>query len=79
MLTIDKEKIYMQTAERFATNEPTLEELIKKNTKLERIAEAAAQLRDTFKDVFASYNEKEYVVEKLGESIEEYELFLEGY
>jgi len=69
----------MQTAERFATSELSLEELIKKNAKLERIAEVAAQVRDTYKDAFASYNEKEYVLEKLGESLEEYELFLEGY
>jgi|TARA_Y100000310_G_C20453950_1_gene702121 hypothetical protein len=69
----------MQTAERITTSELPLEELVKKAAKLERIAEVAAQVRDTYKDAFASYNEKEYVLEKLGESLEEYELFLEGY
>ena len=65
----------MQTAEKFATNE--LEELVEKNTKLERVAELASQLIETYGDVFASYNEKQYVLEKLGETIQEYELFLE--
>jgi len=69
----------MQTAERITTSGLSLEELVKKAAKLERIAEVAAQVRDTYKDAFASYNEKEYVLEKLGESLEEYELFLEGY
>jgi len=69
----------MQTAERITTSGLSLEELVKKAAKLERIAEVAAQVRDTYKDVYASYNEKEYVLEKLGESLEEYELFLEGY
>ena len=65
----------MQTAEKFATNE--LEELVEKNTKLERVAELASQLIETYGDVFASYNEKQYVLEKLGESLQEYELFLD--
>jgi hypothetical protein len=47
--------------------------------KLKRIAEIAIQLKDTYRDVHASYGEKEYVLEKLEESLEEYELFLEGY
>ena len=64
----------MQTAEKFATNE--LEELVEKNTKLERVAELASQLIETYGDVFASYNEKQYVLEKLGEGLQEYELFL---
>ena len=67
----------MQTAERITTSELPLEELVKKAAKLERIAEVAAQVRDTYKDAFASYNEKQYVLEKLGETIQEYELFLE--
>ena len=67
----------MQTAENFVTN--SVEELLQKVAKLERVAELAAQLIETYGDEFASYNEKEYVLEKLGESLEEYELFLEGY
>lgn len=47
--------------------------------KLKRIAEIAIQLKDTYRDVHASYGEKEYVLEKLEESLEEYELFLDGY
>jgi hypothetical protein len=47
--------------------------------KLKRIAEIAIQLKDTYRDVHASYGEKEYALEKLEESLEEYELFLEGY
>ena len=65
----------MKTAEKFATNE--LEELVEKNTKLERVAELASQLIETYGDVFASYNEKQYVLDKLGESLQEYELFLD--
>ena len=65
----------MQTAEKFVTD--SVEELIKKNTKLERIAEVAVQLLEAYGDEFASYNEKQYVLEKLGETIQEYELFLE--
>ena len=65
----------MQAAEKLVTN--SVEELIKKNAKLERIAEVAAQLLEAYGDEFASYNEKQYVLEKLGETIQEYELFLE--
>ena len=68
----------MQTAKNFVTSELSLEELLKKNIKLERIAELAAQLLETYKDEFASYNEKEYVLEKLGEGVQEYELFLDN-
>ena len=67
----------MQTAEKLATSELSLEELMKKNIKLERIAEVATQVIDTYKDEFASYNEKQYVLDKLGETIQEYELFLD--
>ena len=65
----------MQTAEKFITD--NVEDLIKQNEKLQRIAELASQLFETYKDEFASYNEKQYVLEKLGETIQEYELFLE--
>ena len=65
----------MQTAENFVTN--SVEELLQKVAKLERVAELAAQLIETYGDEFASYNEKEYVLEKLGESLEEYEMFLD--
>tara|TARA_Y100001938_G_C8096740_1_gene438638 strand:- start:1980 stop:2180 length:201 start_codon:yes stop_codon:yes gene_type:complete len=64
----------MQTAEKIATN--GLEELLRKVAKLERVAELATQLRETYGDKFASYNEKQYVLEKLDESLQEYELFL---
>jgi len=64
----------MQTAEKIATN--GLEELLRKVAKLERVAELAAQLRETYGDKFSSYNEKQYVLEKLDESLQEYELFL---
>jgi hypothetical protein len=47
--------------------------------KLKRIAEIANQLKETYRDVHASYGEKEYALEKLEQSLEEYELFLEGY
>ena len=67
----------MQTAEKFDTSEPSLEELIKKNEKLQRIAELASQLLETYKDEFASYNEKQYVIDKLGEGVLEYEMFLD--
>ena len=67
----------MQTAEKLADS--GLEELLQKVSKLERVAELASEVRDTYKDVFASYNEKEYVLEKLEESLEEYKMFLEGY
>lgn len=64
----------MQIAEKqeFIEEPPEIE-------KLKRIAEIAIQLKDTYRDVHASYGEKEYVLEKLEESLEEYELFLEGY
>ena len=65
----------MQAAENFVTSE--LEELLQKVTKLERIAELASQYKEIYNDRFASYNEKEYALEKLGESIQEYEIFLE--
>ena len=65
----------MHTAEKLVTD--SVEELVRKNTKLERIAELASQLIETYGDVLASYNEKEYVLEKLGESLQEYELFLD--
>lgn len=67
----------MQTAEKFVTD--SIEELIKKNAKLERVAELASQLVETYKDSLASYSEIEFAFEKLGETIEEYELFLEGH
>ena len=67
----------MQTAENFVTN--SVEELLQKVAKLERVAELAAQLIETYGDEFASYNEKQYVLEKLGEGVQEYELFLEDY
>jgi len=65
----------MQTAEKFVTD--SIEDLIKKNEKLQRIAEVAVQALEAHRDEFASYNEKEYILEKLGETIQEYELFLE--
>jgi len=64
----------MQTAEQFITD--NVEELLQKVAKLERIAEVASQYKEIHNDKFASYNEKEYILEKLGESLEEYELFL---
>ena len=64
----------MQTAENFITD--SIEELLKKNTKLERIAEVATQVLEAYGDKLASYNEKQYVLEKLSETIQEYELFL---
>jgi predicted HTH domain antitoxin len=67
----------MQTAEKLTTSELSLEKILEKNIKLERIAELAAQVVEAYKDEFASHNEVEYVVEKLGETIEEYELFLD--
>ena len=68
----------MQTAEKRAfTGE--MDEMLLKLRKLKRITEIAAQLKDTYRDVHASYNEKEYALEKLEESLQEYELFLEGY
>tara|TARA_R110000824_G_scaffold57546_2_gene156373 strand:+ start:2982 stop:3221 length:240 start_codon:yes stop_codon:yes gene_type:complete len=79
MLIIKEETYKMQTAEKFVTSKLSLEELVEKNTKLERIAELATQLLDTYGDEFASYNEKQYVLEKLGEGVQEYELFLEDY
>ena len=77
MLIIKEETYKMQTAEKFTTNELSLEELLEKNNKLERIAELAAQLLETYKDEFASYNEKQYVVDKLSEGVLEYEMFLD--
>ena len=68
----------MQTAEKLVTSELSLEELVEKNIKLERIAEEAARVLETYKDVFASYNEKQYVLDKLDESSQEYELFLDN-
>jgi len=79
MLTIKEEKYIMQTAEKLDISEPSLEELLEKNAKLQRIAELASQLIETHKDEFASYNEIEYAFDKLSETIEEYELFLERY
>tara|TARA_Y100000034_G_C6759203_1_gene337995 strand:- start:332 stop:538 length:207 start_codon:yes stop_codon:yes gene_type:complete len=67
----------MQTAEKLITSELSIEELLEKNVKLERIAEVAIQVLDTYKDEFASYNEIEYIIEKLSETIQEYELFLD--
>ena len=78
MLTIKEETYTMQIAKKLATNELSLEELWNRNTKLERIAELAAQLLETYKDEFASYNEKEYALDKLGEGVQEYELFLDN-
>jgi ribosomal protein S17E len=77
MLIIKEETYKMQTAEKFTTNELSLEELLEKNNKLERIAELAAQLLETYKDEFASYNEKQYVIDKLSEGVLEYEMFLD--
>tara|TARA_R110002110_G_scaffold79776_7_gene208276 strand:+ start:3010 stop:3210 length:201 start_codon:yes stop_codon:yes gene_type:complete len=64
----------MQAAEKIVTN--GIEDLLQKINKLERIAELASQYKEVHTDKFASYNEKEYILEKLGESLEEYELFL---
>ena len=68
----------MQAAEKRAyTGE--IDAMLLKLGKLQRVAEVAAQLKDTYDDKFASYNEKEYALDKLSEALEEYELFLEGY
>ena len=64
----------MQTAAQFIND--SVEDLLQKNAKLERIAEVAAQVLEAYNDKFASYNEKQYVLEKLSETIQEYELFL---
>jgi cytochrome c peroxidase len=64
----------MQTAKQFVND--GVEDLLRKVSKLERIAELASQYKEVYADKFASYNEKEYALEKLGESLEEYELFL---
>ena len=64
----------MQAAEKIVTN--GIEDLLQKINKLERIAELASQYKEVHTDKFDSYNEKEYILEKLGESLEEYELFL---
>ena len=78
LMSIIKEETYkMQTAEKLTTSEPSLEELVERNIKLQRVAEEAARVIETYKDVSASYNEKQYVLEKLGETILEYELFLD--
>ena len=77
MLIIKEETYTMQTAEKLVTSELSLEELLEKNIKLERIAEIAAQVVDTYKDAFASYNEIEYIIDKLDETIQEYALFLD--
>jgi len=77
MLTIKEETYTMQTAEKLVTSELSLEELIKKNAKLERVAEVAAQLLEVYGDEFASYNEKQYVIDKLSEGVLEYEMFLD--
>ena len=65
----------MQTAEQFIND--GIEVLIEKNEKLQRIAEVASQVLEAHGDDFASHNEKQYVLEKLGEVIQEYELFLD--
>ena len=65
----------MQTAEIFVTN--SVEELLEKVAKLERIVELATQLKETYVDKLASYNEKQYVLDKLDEGLQEYEIFLE--
>jgi len=77
MLIIKEEKHIMQTAKNSINN--SVEELLQKVAKLERIAEVASQYKEIHIDKFATYNEKEYVLEKLGESLQEYEMFLEGY
>ena len=64
----------MQVAEEQESNED-LPEI----DKLKRIAEVANQLKETYRDVHASYGEKEYALEKLEQSLEEYESYLEGY
>ena len=73
MLIIKEENI-MQAVE-----EQKFSEELPEIDKLKRIAEVANQLKETYRDVHASYWEKEYVLEKLEQSLEEYELFLEGY
>jgi hypothetical protein len=65
----------MQSAEKQEFVENNISEI----EKLKRVAEIAIQLKDTYRDVHASYGEKEYVLEKLEESLEEYESFLDGY
>ena len=46
--------------------------------KLERLAEVAAELRETISDSYSSTTEQEYAFEKLDEAYEEYEFFLEN-
>ncbi len=68
----------MQTAKkRVFTGE--MDEMLMKLRKLQRVAEVAIQYRETYNDEHASHNEVEYAFEKLGEVLQEYELFLEGY
>ena len=62
-----------------AVEEQEFSEELPEIDKLKRIAEVANQLKETYRDVHASYGEKEYALEKLEQSLEEYELFLEGY
>jgi len=77
MLIIKEGTYKMQTAEKLVTSELSLEEILEKNAKLERIAEEAARVLEAYKDAFASYNEKQYALDKLDESLLEYELFLD--
>jgi len=56
-----------------------VDEMLLKLRKLQRVAEMASQFKETYTDKLASYNEKEYAFDKLDESLQEYEMFLEGY
>jgi len=53
-----------------------VEELFDYVSKLERIAEVTSEYRETLKDINCTASEENYVLDKLDEAFEEYEIFL---
>ena len=53
-----------------------VEELFDYVSKLERIAEVTSEYREALKDINCTASEENYVLDKLDEAFEEYEIFL---
>ena len=53
-----------------------VKELFDYVSKLERIAEITSEYREALKDAYCTASEESYVLDKLDEAFEEYEIFL---
>ena len=59
--------------------DPKLRELFSYVVKLEKIAEVTGQYKDIVEDEYCTPGEQEYVLSRLEEAYEEYEMYLDNF